>query len=107
MNPVEVGLLGCALLLLLLFWGMPIAFVMMLVGFLGISYLSSVETALPLLADNLYSGVAHYPYTIIPLFVLMGTFATSAGITTELYNTFEKWLRRLPGGLGIEKKRKR
>jgi len=101
MNPVEVGLLGCALLLLLLFWGMPIAFVMMLVGFLGISYLSSVETALPLLADNLYSGVAHYPYTIIPLFVLMGTFATSAGITTELYNTFEKWLRRLPGGLGI------
>jgi len=101
MSPVLVGVLGCLLLLLLLFWGMPIAFVMMLVGFLGISYLSSIETALPMLADNLYGGVAHYPYTIIPLFVLMGTFATSAGITTELYNTFEKWLRRLPGGLGI------
>lgn len=101
MNPVYVGLMGCGLLLLLLFLGMPITFVMMLVGFLGISYLSSVDAALPMLADNLYGAVSHYPYTIIPLFVLMGTFASSAGITTELYNTFEKWFRKVPGGLGI------
>lgn len=101
MNPVYVGLLGCGFLLILLFLGMPIAFVMMLVGFLGISYLASPNAALPFLADNLYGAVSHYPYTIIPLFVLMGTFASSAGITTELYNSFEKWFRRLPGGLGI------
>ncbi len=101
MSPVFVGLVGSFVLLLLLFLGMPIAFVMMLVGFLGISFLSSVDAALPLLADNLYGAVSHYPYTIIPLFVLMGTFASSSGITTELYNTFEKWFRRLPGGLGI------
>jgi len=100
-NPVYIGIIGSAVLLFLLFMGMPIAFVMMLVGFLGVTYITSVDAALPLLADNLYGAVAHYPYTIIPLFVIMGAFASSAGITGELYNTFEKWFRRLPGGLGI------
>jgi tripartite ATP-independent transporter DctM subunit len=101
MSPVYVGIMGSVLLLFLLFMGMPIAFVMMLVGFLGVTYLTSIDAALPLLADNLYGAVAHYPYTIIPLFVIMGAFASAAGITGELYNTFEKWFRRLPGGLGI------
>ena len=101
MSPITAGILGSALLVFLLFLGMPIAFVMMFVGFLGISYLASVNAALPVVAKTLYETAAYYPYTIIPLFILMGGFAGSAGITRELYETFDKWFRRLPGGLGI------
>ena len=101
MSPITAGILGSALLLFLLFLGMPIAFVMMFVGFLGISYLASVNAALPVVAKTLYETAAYYPYTIIPLFILMGGFAGSAGITRELYETFDKWFRKLPGGLGI------
>lgn len=101
MNPITVGILGSALLLLLLFLGMPIAFVMMLVGFLGISFLTSIQAALPVVAKTLYETASYYPYTIIPLFILMGGFAGSAGITRELYQSFDKWFRKLPGGLGI------
>ncbi len=101
MNPITVGILGSALLVFLLFLGMPIAFVMMFVGFLGISYLASVDAALPVVAKTVYETAAHYPYTIIPLFILMGGFAGNAGITRDLYNTFDKWFRKLPGGLGI------
>jgi len=100
-SPITAGILGSALLVFLLFLGMPIAFVMMFVGFLGISYLASVNAALPVVAKTLYETAAYYPYTIIPLFILMGGFAGSAGITRELYETFDKWFRRLPGGLGI------
>jgi len=100
-NPITAGILGSALLVFLLFLGMPIAFVMMFVGFLGISYLTSVNAALPVVAKTVYETAAHYPYTIIPLFILMGGFAGSAGITRELYETFDKWFRKLPGGLGI------
>jgi tripartite ATP-independent transporter DctM subunit len=100
-NPVVVGILGSLLLVVLLFLGMPIAFVMMFVGFLGISYLTSVNAALPVAAKTIYETAAHYPYTIIPLFILMGGFAGSAGITKELYETFDKWFRKFPGGLGI------
>ncbi len=101
MSPIAAGILGSCLLVLLLALGMPIAFVMMFVGFLGIGYLASVHAALPVVANTLYGTVAHYPYTIIPLFILMGGFAGNAGITQALYQTFDKWFRRLPGGLGI------
>lgn len=101
MNPVTVGILGSILLVFLLFLGMPIAFVMMLVGFLGIGYLTSINAALPVIANTVYETASFYPYTIIPLFILMGGFAGNAGITRELYQTFDKWFRRLPGGLGI------
>jgi tripartite ATP-independent transporter DctM subunit len=95
------GILGCGLLVVLLFLGMPITFVMMFVGFGGIWFLSGLDAALPVVASTLYETVSHYPFTIIPLFVLMGGFADSSGITTRLYDTFDKWFRKLPGGLGI------
>lgn len=101
MNPTTIGMLGSALLIVLLFLGMPIAFVMMLVGFLGIGYLASFGAALPVVANTVYETAAYYPYTIIPLFILMGSFASNAGITAKLYKSFDTWFRRLPGGLGI------
>jgi tripartite ATP-independent transporter DctM subunit len=100
-NPITAGILGSGLLVVLLFLGMPIAFVMMFVGFLGISYLASVHAALPVVAKTVYETAAYYPYTIIPLFILMGAFAGGAGITAKLYGSFDKWFRKLPGGLGI------
>jgi len=101
MDPVTVGVLGTVMLVLLLLMGMPIAFMMMLVGSLGIWKLSALTAALPIVAQTLYSSASHYPYTIIPLFIIMGSFAGTAGITRELYAAFDKWFRRLPGGLGV------
>jgi tripartite ATP-independent transporter DctM subunit len=101
LSPVEIGILGCVFMVVLLFLGMPITFVMMFVGFLGICSLSGLDAALPIVASTVYETSAYYPFTIIPLFVLMGGFADNSGITTRLYDTFDKWFRRLPGGLGI------
>ena len=80
---------------------MPIAFAMFFVGFVGVTYLTSAGAALPVLARTAYEVSAYYPYTVIPLFIVMGGFAGSSGMTQELYGTFDKWLRRLPGGLSI------
>ena len=100
-DPVTVGILGTILLFVLLFLGMPIAFAMMLIGVGGIAYMTSFGAALPVLASTVYEVSAFYPYMVIPLFIVMGGFAGSSGMTRELYSAFEKWLRRLPGGLGI------
>jgi len=101
MDPVTVGILGSCFLFLLLLMGIPIAFSLMLVGFLGISALASIQAALPLIARTVYESASHYPYTIIPLFIVMGSYAEITGISSDLYGTFDKWLRRLPGGLGM------
>ncbi|HSM91075.1 MAG TPA: C4-dicarboxylate ABC transporter permease, partial [Desulfobacterales bacterium] len=61
MDPVTVGVLGTVLLVLLLLMGMPIAFMMMLVGSLGIWKLSALTAALPIVAQTLYSSASHYP----------------------------------------------
>ncbi len=101
MDPVIAGIIGTVLVFVLLFLGMPIAFALMLVGFGGITYLASVQAALPVVASTVYEVSAHYPYTVIPLFIVMGGFAGSSGMTQDLYAAFDKWFRRLPGGLGI------
>ncbi len=101
MDPVTVGIIGTLLVFMLLFLGMPIAFALMLVGFVGLSYLASVGAALPVVASTVYEVSAYYPYTVIPLFIVMGGFAGSSGMTKQLYGAFDKWFRRLPGGLGI------
>ncbi|MFH1480083.1 MAG: TRAP transporter large permease [Pseudomonadota bacterium] len=101
LDPVTAGIVGTVLVFFLLFLGMPIAFSLMLVGVMGIGYLASMGAALPVVARTVYEVSAYYPYTVIPLFIVMGGFAGSSGMTRALYGTFDKWLRRLPGGLSI------
>ena len=47
MDPILAGGLGTGLVFLLLFIGMPIAFAMFFVGFVGVTYLTSAGAALP------------------------------------------------------------
>ena len=100
-DPTTIGIIGIGLVFFLLFAGMPIAFAMMLVGFLGMDYLTSLKAALPVIARTTYEVAAFYPYMVMPLFVVMGGFAGNTGLTQEMYSTFDKWFRKFPGGLGI------
>ncbi|OGP58497.1 MAG: C4-dicarboxylate ABC transporter permease, partial [Deltaproteobacteria bacterium RBG_13_52_11b] len=101
MDPVLVGILGVCVLFFSLLMGIPIAFSLMLVGVWGTAFLTSINAALPMVARTVYESASHYPYTIIPLFIVMGSYAEITGISSDLYGTFDKWLRRLPGGLGM------
>ena len=101
MDPVIVGIFGVCLLFLFLLMGIPIALSLMLTGFLGTAYLTSINAAPPMVARTVYESASHYPYTIIPLFIIMGSYAEISGISSDLYDTFDKWLRKLPGGLGM------
>ncbi|MCP4577945.1 MAG: TRAP transporter large permease [Deltaproteobacteria bacterium] len=101
MDPVTIGIIGTCFVFLLLFLGMHIAYALMFVGFAGVAYLSSFEAALPMVARTVYEVSSYFPYTVIPLFIIMGGFAGSSGMTKDLYSTFDKWLRRMPGGLAV------
>ena len=58
MSPNIVGLIGLAVLLVLLFVRMWIAFALALVGFLGFAYIGGMKAALGVLATIPYSTVA-------------------------------------------------
>jgi len=101
MSPLVIGLLGIGLMVLILLLGMPIGFSMAIVGFVGITFLLGFSVALPQLHLTFYSIVSNYTFTVLPFFILMGYFAGASGISSDLYKTAEKWLRRLPGGLAL------
>jgi len=99
--PLVVGLIGIGLLLLFLFIGMPIIFVLGIVGFWGFTYLSGISGGLSLLGTVLYRTGSNYGFAIIPLFILMGAFCFYSGLSRDLYFTVHKWLGQLPGGLAM------
>ena len=99
MDPVSAALVGLLVMFLLMLFGMPIAFAMLLAGVLGNAYLLSGPAATHLLATNVWEQFSSYGLSVVPLFVLMGQFAYRAGVTERLYDAAYKWVGRLPGGL--------
>ena len=101
MSPVVVGIIGIGLLLLLFLLRMPVAFAMAFVGLIGFAYLTSPGPALSLLAQDIWDQFSSYPLSVIPMFILMGTFAFASGISQRLYRTTYTWVGQLTGGLTI------
>ena len=101
MSPETAGIIGIGLLLFLFLLRMPIAFAMAFVGFAGFAYLAGSGPALNILAQDLFETFSSYPLSVIPMFILMGSFAFASGISRRLYNTTYTWVGSLRGGLAI------
>jgi tripartite ATP-independent transporter DctM subunit len=101
MSPSTIGIIGIGLLVVLFCVRMPVAFAMALVGFAGFGYLTSPQAALHLLARDIFDTFSSYPLSVIPMFILMGTFAFAAGISQRLFKTTYTWIGNLRGGLTI------
>jgi TRAP-type mannitol/chloroaromatic compound transport system permease large subunit len=80
-----VGIIGILLLLALIALRIPIAYSMLLVGFLGFSYLVSPQAALNMVTTELFSNFSSYTLSVIPMFVWMGFIAYYSGVGTGLY----------------------
>ena len=98
----EYGIYGMCFLMALLLVGMPIGFAMGIVGYIGLGLLGfNMIPALNMLGIAPYHTAASFILAVAPLFILMGLLASEAGISQELFDTAQKWLGRLPGGLAM------
>lgn len=100
-NSLIVGVLGIGVLFILLALRMQIGFAMAAVGFVGFLILGNFESALGILGLEPFQTSAHYTLSVIPLFMLMGQFATHSRLGSDIYDTVYKWLGFLPGGLAM------
>lgn len=101
MDPTTVGLIGLCILVLLLFSGLPVGFVMAIVGFVGFSYVISLEAGLRILAKDVYTTFSSYSLTVLPLFVFMGQIAFHAGISRNLFRCARAILGGFRGGMAM------
>ncbi len=103
MSSTTIGILGIVVVVIVFFIiRMPIAFSMAFVGFLGFSFVSSFKTGLSVLPREIFEQLTScYSISAIPMFILMGFYAFSAGLGTRLYEAAYKILGPIRGGLAI------
>lgn len=99
MSSITIGFIGIAILLILLFLRVPVALSMSVVGFTGYWIVGGMDQALRIAGIVPYSTLANYTFSVIPLFVLMGFFIYYGNLATGMFDSFNKWLGRLPGGI--------
>jgi len=101
MSPELVGIIGTLLLLVLFAFRMSVGLSMLLVGFLGYSYLVSTQAGLSKLGVDPFATASFYSLSVIPLFVLMGMFLSYGGLGRDLYRAVDTWMGHLRGGLAM------
>ena len=100
--PTTLALISVALLFGLILLGVHIGVALAAVSVLTLWLISGkFAVAISLLQTTAYSAVMDYVFAVVPLFVLMGIFATVSGATRELFASAQALLGRVRGGIGI------
>ncbi len=102
MSDIVIGLLSFPALLVLIFLRVPIGLAMFLAGFVGLIVVTG-DTNLPLarLKSETFTTFSNYSFSIIPMFLLMGHFATLGGMSTALFKAAEGFLGHRKGGVAM------
>ena len=96
-----VAVIGFVVLFVLMLLRVPIGMAMGLVGVSGFAYLVGGGPALKIVGHTTMRTVTDYNFAVIPLFLLMGAFATTSGMSRELFRAANAFVGHLRGGLGI------
>ncbi len=103
MSGIQSGLMLFSALMMLLVVRVPIGIGMFMVGAAGYVWFTGGEW-MPLLNSlkNLaYARLSNYDLIVIPLFLLMGQFATHGGLSRSLFRFVSAFLGHLRGGIAM------
>jgi C4-dicarboxylate transporter DctM subunit len=96
-----VAIAGFVALFVLMLLRVPVGMAMGLVGVGGTAYLIGGTPALKQVGHTSMRSVTDWNFAVVPLFLLMGSFATNSGMSRELFRAANAYLGQLRGGLGI------
>ncbi len=96
---MTAALLGFAVLFALCFAGIPLAVGMLVVGGAGFMAYRGVDAALAVAAQQITDAFTSHGLSVIPLFILMGSFIHRAGLADELFAAARAWLGHFRGGM--------
>lgn len=99
MDPLLIGILGIVLLLIFIATRFPIGIAMGLSGFLGILLIIGLQPAIGIAKAIPYELVGDWNLSAVPMFLLMGYFASASGLTRGLFRAARIFLGNIPGGL--------
>ncbi|MCV2881459.1 TRAP transporter large permease [Actibacterium sp. XHP0104] len=102
MSMLELGYASFPILLIMIFLRAPIGLAMFLCGIGGLYFAMGGTTMfMAKLKSETYSTFSSYSLSIIPMFLLMGQFATLSGMSSSLFKAAESWLGHKKGGVAM------
>lgn len=102
MSDIAIGLWSFPALLFIIFMRIPIGLAMFVTGLVGLVIVTD-GTVVPFarLKSETFTTFSSYSLTIVPLFLLMGHFATLGGMSQALFKAAEGWLGHRKGGVAM------
>ncbi|MEO5797531.1 MAG: TRAP transporter large permease [Rhodoferax sp.] len=103
MSGIAVGCWVFVLLMGLLVLRVPIGIAMFTMGAAGYVYLTGGNTGplLSMLKNMAYARLSNYDLVVIPLFLLMGQFATHGGLSAALFRCVSAFMGHWKGGVAM------
>jgi len=102
MDPIWLATASFPVLLILIFLRVPIGLSMLVVGLLGSwQVYGSAAPLLNQMKNLAYSQFSSHSLSIVPLFLLMGQFATLGGMSQALFKAAEAFLGHRKGGVAM------
>ena len=114
MEPIEIGLIVSAILVVMVIIGMRVAFAAALGGLIGLIWIFwakkgydpaqftwALTVATKTAGQVPHSKVSSHALSLIPVFIMIGYLAYYAGLTKALFEAAKRWVGWLPGGLGV------
>ncbi len=101
MTPFDIGLAMFFGALVLIALRMPVGIAMLFCGGLGYAAINGWPPMVGTLKSLTFSRFANYSLSVVPLFLLMGEFATKGGLNTALFRAARAWFGHWRGGLAV------
>src|ERR1700736_4973427 len=101
MSTDAVAITGFIILFALMLARVPVGMALGLVGVGGFAYLVNGDAALKIVGTTSMRTVTDYTFGVIPMFLLMGAFVTTSGMSRELFRAANTFVGHRRGGLGI------
>ena len=101
MDDFTLGVVIFALTLGIIMIRVPVGLAMLAMGGIGYTLVAGYEPLLNTLKSSTYERFSSYTLSVVPLFLLMGQFATKAGINRALFQATRAWVGHWRGGLAI------
>lgn len=101
MTPEMIGIIGLIAMLAMVVIRVPVALAMLLVGVVGFGAITTPDVALQTLKDLPAEVLAKYDFSAIPLFILLGVFATHSGMASKLFDATRTIFGGVKGSLAV------
>jgi C4-dicarboxylate transporter, DctM subunit len=96
-----LSVLSFVALFVLMALRVPIGIAMGAIGVAGYAMVSGIGPAMRQISTTTFSTIIDFNFSVIPMFVLMGAFASAGGMSRELFRAGNAWLGHLRGGTAL------